>query len=143
MKLERNKNLDIIRAVATLLVVVYHSWVLTGKVAFRLSFIQLIISLGGIGIIIYAQGFGVYQLYTAPLMMAFPAVAAVLIGGATASKISVGNVVLGTLIFQSILSVAAPVASAIFPEGNLSEVFRTIISNGIILYALSKIGREE
>lgn len=99
--------------------------------------------LGGIGIIIYAQGFGFYQLYTAPLMMAFPAVAAVLIGGATASKISVGNVVLGTLIFQSILSVAAPVASAIFPEGNLSEVFRTIISNGIILYALSKIGREE
>lgn len=97
--------------------------------------------LGGIGIIIYAQGFGFYQLYTAPLMMAFPAVAAVLIGGATASKITVSNVVVGTLIFQSILSIAAPVASAIFPEGNLSEVFRTIISNGIILYALSKIGK--
>lgn len=99
--------------------------------------------LGGIGIIIYAQGFGFYQLYTAPLMMAFPAVAAVLIGGATATKVTVGNVILGTLIFQTILSVAAPVASAIFPEGNLSEVFRTIISNGIILYALSKIGKEE
>ena len=37
--------------------------------------------LGGIGIIIYAQGFGFYQLYNAPLMMAFPAIAAVLIGG--------------------------------------------------------------
>lgn len=97
--------------------------------------------LGGIGIIIYAQGFGFYQLYTAPLMMAFPAVAAVLIGGATASRITVANVVVGTVIFQSILSIAAPVASAIFPEGNLSEVFRTIISNGIILYALSKIGK--
>ena len=36
--------------------------------------------LGGIGIIIYAQGFGFYQLYNAPLMMAFPAIAAVLIG---------------------------------------------------------------
>ena len=32
--------------------------------------------LGGIGIIIYAQGFGFYQLYNAPLMMAFPAIAA-------------------------------------------------------------------
>lgn len=86
--------------------------------------------LGGLGIIIYAQGFGFYQLYTAPLMMAFPAVAAVLIGGATAKKISVQNVIVGTLLFQSILSIATPVASALFPEGNLSEVFRTIISNG-------------
>ncbi len=95
--------------------------------------------LAGIGIIIYAQGFGFYQLYTAPLMMAFPAVAAALIGGATTTKISIFNVVIGTILFQSILALAAPVASAIFPEGNLSEVFRTIISNGIILYALSRI----
>ena len=94
--------------------------------------------LGAIGIIIYAQGFGFYQLYSAPMTMAFPAVAAVLIGGATASKISVFNVILGTTLFHSILALASPVAGAIFPEGNLAEVFRVIISNGIILYALSK-----
>ena len=94
--------------------------------------------LGAIGIIIYAQGFGFYQLYSAPMTMAFPAVAAVLIGGATASKISVFNVVLGTTLFHSILALASPVAGAIFPEGNLAEVFRVIVSNGIILYALSK-----
>ena len=93
--------------------------------------------LAGIGIIIYAQGFGFYQLYNAPLMMAFPAIAAVLIGGATPSKITIFNVVLGTAMFQSLLAIATPVASAMIPEGNLSEVVRTIISNGIILYALS------
>ncbi len=93
--------------------------------------------LGGIGIIIYAQGFGFYQLYNAPLMMAFPAIAAVLIGGATPSRISITNVILGTLMFQSMLTIAVPVANAMIPEGNLSEVVRTIVSNGIILYALS------
>ena len=94
--------------------------------------------LAGFGIIIYSQGFGFYQIYTAPMTMAFPAVAAVLIGGATASKISVFNAVLGTALFQSILALASPVAGAILPEGNLAEVCRIIISNGIILYALSR-----
>lgn len=93
--------------------------------------------LGGIGIIIYAQGFGFYQLYNAPLMMAFPAIAACLIGGATPSRISVSNVVIGTVMFQSLLAIATPVANGLIPEGNLSEVVRTIVSNGIILYALS------
>ena len=93
--------------------------------------------LGGIGIVVYAQGFGFYQLYNAPLMMAFPAIAAVLIGGATPSRVSIANVILGTMMFQSMLTIAVPVANAMIPEGNLSEVVRTIVSNGIILYALS------
>lgn len=95
--------------------------------------------LGGIGIVIYAQGFGFYQLYNAPLMMAFPAIAAVLIGGATPSRITIFNVVLGTAMFQSLLTIATPVANSLIPEGNLSEVVRTIVSNGIILYALSRM----
>jgi simple sugar transport system permease protein len=95
--------------------------------------------LGGIGIVIYAQGFGFYQLYNAPLMMAFPAISAVLIGGASPKRISILNVVLGTVMFQTMLAVAVPVASSIIPEGNLSEVVRTIVSNGVILYALSRM----
>ena len=95
--------------------------------------------LGGIGIIIYAQGFGFYQLYNAPLMMAFPAIAAVLIGGATPSRVTVFHVVFGTIMFQSMLAIATPVANSWIPEGNLSEVVRTIVSNGIILYALSRM----
>ncbi len=107
----------------------------------RMRTLSVILSmiLSGIGIIIYAQGFGFYQLYSAPEMMAFPAIAAVLIGGATPSRISIGNVVLGTLMFQSLLTIAVPVANAFIPEGNMSEVVRTIISNGIILYALSRM----
>ncbi len=53
-------------------------------------------TLGAIGIIVYAQSYGFIQLYEAPLMMAFPAVAAVLIGGASAKKVKISHVIIGT-----------------------------------------------
>lgn len=111
----------------------------------RMRSLGIVIStvLGGIGIVVYAQGFSFYQLYNAPLMMAFPAVAAVLIGGASAHKVTVFHVVLGTILFQSLLAIAVPVANSMIPEGNISEVVRTIVSNGIILYALAQMKTSE
>lgn len=94
--------------------------------------------LGGLGIVLYAQSFGFLQLYNAPQMMGFSCVASVLIGGATINKARIFNVLLGTFLFHGILAVALPVANTLMPEGNLSEILRIIISNGIILYALSK-----
>lgn len=96
--------------------------------------------LGAVGIVAYAQSYGFLQLYNAPLMMSFACVASVLIGGATIQKANIFNAILGTFLFQGILAVALPVANEILPEGNLSEVLRIIISNGIILYALTKTG---
>ncbi len=95
-------------------------------------------ALAAMGIIVYAQSYGFLQLYNAPLMMGFHSVAAVLIGGASVNKAKISHVILGAFLFQGILAVALPVANKILPEGNLSEVLRIIISNGIILYALSK-----
>ncbi|WP_066502689.1 ABC transporter permease subunit [Abyssisolibacter fermentans] len=95
--------------------------------------------LGAIGIIVYAQSYGFIQLYQAPLMMAFPAVAAVLIGGASASKAKVSHVLVGTFLFQGLLTIALPVANSIVKQGQLSEIARMIVQNGIILYALTKV----
>jgi len=99
--------------------------------------------LGAIGIIVYSQSYGFLQLYEAPLMMAFPAVAAILIGGASAQKAKITHVILGTFLFQGLLTVALPVANQLVSEGNLSEVLRMIVQNGIILYALTKVKGEE
>jgi simple sugar transport system permease protein len=98
--------------------------------------------IGAVGIIVYSLSFGYLQLYLAPLYMAFPAVAAVLIGGASTSKVKISHVLIGTFLFQGMLTIAVPVANQLFPEGNLSEVLRQIVQNGIILYALTKVGRE-
>ncbi len=97
-------------------------------------------ALGAIGIIVYAQSYGFYQLYMSPLMMAFPAVAAILIGGASARKAKISHVIIGVFLFQGILTVALPVANQVIKVGNLSEVLRMTIQNGIILYALTKVG---
>ncbi|WP_313341427.1 ABC transporter permease subunit [Sedimentibacter sp.] len=95
--------------------------------------------LGAVGIIVYSQGYGYTQLYNAPLMMAFPAVAAVLIGGATASRAKVSHVLIGVLIFQGLLTTALPVANQLFEGTDLSEILRMVIQNGIILYALTQV----
>ena len=95
--------------------------------------------LAGIGIIIYAQGYGYAQLYNGPMNMAFPAVAAVLVGGATAGKASIPNVLIGTCLFQGLMTTAMPVMNQIFTGTDLSDIMRIIVQNGVILYALTKV----
>lgn len=106
----------------------------------RMRIIGTILStaLAAVGIIVYAQGFGFMQLYNGPLMMGFNSVAAILIGGASPKHARISHVLIGTFLFQGILALGLPVANRFIPEGNLSEVMRLIIANGIILYALAQ-----
>lgn len=97
--------------------------------------------LSAIGIIVYSQSFGFYQLYQAPLMMGFAAVAAILIGGASTNKATIMNVIIGVFLFQSILTISMPVANELI-DGSLADVIRVLVSNGIIVYALTKAGGE-
>lgn len=97
--------------------------------------------LASIGIIVYSQAFGFLQLYNAPLYVAMPAVAAILIGGASLHRAKIIHVFIGTLLFQSILVISLPVIN-VLSEGNMSEIIRAIVSNGIILYALTRPGGE-
>jgi simple sugar transport system permease protein len=92
---------------------------------------------GAIGILTYQQSFGFIQLYNAPLYMAFPAVAAILLGGASVNKASILNVVVGTFLFQSILTMTPSVINSIL-RTDMSEVIRILISNGMIIYALTR-----
>ena len=96
--------------------------------------------LGAIGILIYAQSFGFAQLYTDPLMMAFPAVAGILIGGASVRRSRIAHVLLGTLIFQGLMATSLPVANELVAGTDLSETLRMVVQNGVILYALMQAG---
>ena len=80
------------------------------------------------------------QLYQAPRQMGFLAASAILIGGATTSRAKISNVVIGTFLFQGVLTLGMPVANALVPQSTISETLRILISNGIILYALTKSG---
>lgn len=106
----------------------------------RMRTLSVIIStwLGALGIIIYEQSFGFIQLYMGPFMMAFPAVAALLIGGASVKKASIINVIVGTFLFQGILTMTPSVINSML-QTDMSEVIRIIVSNGMILYALTRV----
>ena len=95
--------------------------------------------LGAIGIILYSQSYGYAQLYDGPLLMAFPAVAAVLIGGATAARAKVSHVIIGTFLFQGLLTSVLPVFNKVFAGMDLSGIVQPIVQNGIILYALTQV----
>ncbi len=103
----------------------------------RILGIVLSTVLAAIGIIVYSQSFGFIQLYNAPLYVALPAAASILIGGATLQKAKIIHVIIGTFLFQGLLVVALPVIN-ILSEGSMAEIIRIIISNGIILYALTR-----
>jgi len=107
----------------------------------RMRLIGTIISsvIGAVGIIVYSQGFSFVQLYNAPQMIGFNAVASVLIGGATIRKARITHVVLGTFLFQGSMALGLAVANKLMPGTSLSEIMRLVISNGIILYALTQV----
>lgn len=96
--------------------------------------------LGAVGILVYSQSYGFMQLYTTPRQMGFVAASAILIGGASTSRCKISHVLIGTFLFQGVLTLGMPVANVLVPGSTISETLRILISNGIILYALTKSG---
>jgi len=104
-------------------------------------------AVAAVGVVVYAQGFGFVQLYDFPMMMAFPAVACILVGGATGQRAKVTNVIVGAILFQGLLAIALPVFTRVIAgtdvdglDGVVNQI-RMIIQNGIILYALSLMSK--
>ena len=89
------------------------------------------------GIVVYSQSYGFIQLYQAPLYMGMYSVSAILIGGASLQRATITQALVGTFLFNALLVIALPVANEVMTS-DISEIMRVIISNGIILYALSR-----
>ena len=104
----------------------------------RVKGIALSTVLGAIGIIVYTQGFGFLQAYTAPLAMGFICVASVLIGGATTTKATITHVLIGTFLYQGLIIFTPPVSNHLLAGTDISDTIRQIIQNGVILYALAQ-----
>lgn len=104
----------------------------------RIKGVAMSTIMGAVGIVVYTQGFGYLQAYTAPLSMGFLCVASVLIGGATMSKVTIMNVIIGTFLYQGLIIFTPPVSNELLAGTDISDTMRQIIQNGVILYALAK-----
>ena len=105
----------------------------------RIRLLSVVMStwIAAVGILVYEQGFGFIQLYMAPFYMALPAVSAILIGGASVNKASILNVIIGTILFQGIVTMTPTVTNSLI-KMDVSEVVRVIASMGMILFALTR-----
>ncbi|HWR39441.1 MAG TPA: ABC transporter permease [Patescibacteria group bacterium] len=102
--------------------------------------IMLSTVLAALGICFYAQSYGFLELYDAPLLLAFPAASSLLLGGYAGAGGSVGQVVLGTLLFQTLYVFTGPLANELLAP-QVSEILRSLITNSVILYSLFYEGR--
>lgn len=110
---------------------------LAGINIFRIRAAAVVLStmIAAFGICVYAQSYGFIELYDAPLMMAFPAASAILVGGSLGRHTHIFHVIVGTFLFQTTYLISGPIANALMiPE--VAEILRMIITNSIILYAL-------
>ena len=103
----------------------------------RIISVMLSTMLAAIGMIVYEQSFGFIQMYNSPLAFAFPSVAAVLLGGASVNKANIPNVIIGTILFQGILTMTPSVINSAI-NIDVSEIIRIVVSNGMIVYALTR-----
>lgn len=105
----------------------------------RVRTLSVILStvIASVGIIVYAQSFGFVQLYTAPNNHTFSTIAAILIGGAAINKASIKNVVVGGFLSFGILYLAPIVINSTI-KLDIADVVRLLVSNGMILYALTR-----
>ncbi len=93
--------------------------------------------LAALGICVYAQSYGFVELYEGATSMTFPAVCALLVGGALTWSANAWNALLGVAIYQTMYLLSTPVANA-YLASETTELFRMVVTNGVILYAFLK-----
>ena len=102
----------------------------------RLLSIMLSTVFAGIGMVIYLQNMGNLPTYTGHTQIGMFCIAALLIGGASVERASIGNAFLGVILFHLMFIVAPNAGGYITGDSMVGEYFRVFMSYGIITIAL-------
>ena len=104
----------------------------------RTRIISIVIStvLAGFGMIIYLQNMGNLSTYSSHSQIGMFCIAALLVGGASVDKASIGNVFLGVILFHTMFIVAPNAGTKITGDSMIGEYFRVFVSYGVITVAL-------
>lgn len=92
--------------------------------------------LAGFGMVIYLQNMGNISTYGSHTQIGMFSIAALLIGGASVDKASIGNAFLGVILFHTMFIVAPTTGAAITGDSMIGEYFRVFASYGTITAAL-------
>ena len=105
----------------------------------RTRIISIVMStvLAGFGMIIYLQNMGNISTYSSHSQIGMFCIAALLVGGASVDKASIGNVFLGVTLFHLMFIVAPKAGAYITGDSMIGEYFRVFVSYGVITVALT------
>ncbi len=100
----------------------------------RVRVIAIIMStvLASWGHIIFLQNMGAWSTYGSHMQIGFYAIAAILIGGATVNKATIGQALLGVFLFHTLFIVAPAAGREIFGDAQVGEYFRVFVAYGVI-----------
>ncbi len=90
----------------------------------------------GLGMVIYLQNMGNISTYSSHKQIGMFCIAALLVGGASVDKASIGNVFLGVILFHTMFIVAPATGAKITGDSMIGEYFRVFASYGVITVAL-------
>ena len=104
----------------------------------RTRIISIVMStvLAGIGMIIYLQNMGNIATYSSHSQIGMFCIAALLVGGASVDRASIGNVFLGVILFHTMFIVAPRAGAYITGDSMIGEYFRVFVSYAVITVAL-------
>ena len=104
----------------------------------RTRIIAIIMStvFAGLGMVIYLQNMGNISTYSSHTQIGMFCIAALLVGGASVDRASIGNVFLGVILFHLMFIVAPKAGATITGDSMIGEYFRVFISYGVITVAL-------
>jgi simple sugar transport system permease protein len=100
----------------------------------RVRIIAIVIStvLAAIGQIIFLQNMGVVQTYGSHVQIALFSVAALLVGGASVSKATVGQALLGVVLFHTLFIVSPMAGKELLGDAQNGEYIRSFVAYGVI-----------
>ena len=104
----------------------------------RTRIISIVMStvLAGLGMVIYLQNMGNIATYSAHSQIGMFCIAALLVGGASVDRASIGNVFLGVILFHTMFIVAPRAGAYITGDSMIGEYFRVFVSYAVITIAL-------
>ena len=104
----------------------------------RTRIISILMStvIAGFGMVIYLQNMGNIATYSSHSQIGMFCIAALLVGGASVDKASIGNVFLGVILFHTMFIVAPKAGAIITGDSMIGEYFRVFVSYAVITIAL-------
>lgn len=102
----------------------------------RLIAITISMVLAAWGQIMFLQNIGTLQTYSSHEQVGMFAVAAILVGGASVNKATIGEAILGTILFHTLFIVSPDAGKNLLGDSQIGEFFRAFIAYGVIAMSL-------